>query len=68
MTSTSHPHVPCVRRRADDLVGRFHHATGDCSSPITIETWWPIIKTANVKSGDLQPSINFNSASPAMSG
>jgi hypothetical protein len=39
-----------VRRRADDLVGRFDHATGDCSSPITIETWWPIIKAANVKS------------------
>jgi len=53
MTSTSHPHVSCVRRRADDLVRRFHHATGErprCSSPITIETWWPIIKAANVKS------------------
>jgi hypothetical protein len=31
MTSTSHPHVSCVRGRADDLVRRFHHATGETS-------------------------------------
>jgi len=51
MTSTSRSHVPCVRRRADDLVEDSTTRPAIVLRPFTIETWWPIIKAANVKSG-----------------